>query len=617
MKKHFPPPRQFYALAYLCVCLNAGVLKYYELTDKPTFTRLIAEDSLIESLTAVLLLSAGILLFVTGRMERKALRRWIYVLGGIVVLFIAGEEISWGQRIFGYPTPDWISERNYQREFTVHNLYVLGASLEHGFRYGVHLLCLMACMAFFTGRERIRGIPVPSILLTLSLLTTHSYTAEGLHSDLIPVALGALSGPQNTLICLIIIFALFCRQYELLIFSAAAILLSLALVVVNHLEIFLSKGSRYEVFEYLVTLGILCYSFELFLNQRPFRQADLVVRRSKPDQGRDSLGPLFQRLARPVGSRLVRVLAPPAAREFRPVWPAIPALSIAMSIGLLSTAYVGFWSRETAIRNLDQEISSREPMIRSHFDVYLSQNRILYYKDRCSRSDVLPPFFLYVIPTDPNESLLIRLFTFFEYGTALYRNAAYRDRNRDGYNVKSSCFLAYPLPRGEIATIWTGQESRWEAAAPAYRQAQDGDGPADRFERDRSRAMIHASRRLYDAVVSREPRVRSDFDVSLHDGGLTFVKEPCTRADVEAGFYLHVVPVDNASLPYWRQEHRFDNLDFRFSNFGGVFDDKCLAVVPLPAYEMSSIRTGQYTSEKRLWQVELPAHTVGTGESNM
>lgn len=126
--------------------------------------------------------------------------------------------------------------------------------------------------------------------------------------------------------------------------------------------------------------------------------------------------------------------------------------------------------------------------------------------------------------------------------------------------------------------------------------------------------MTHASRRLYDALVSREPRVRSDFDVSLHDGGLTFVKEPCTRADVEAGFYLHVVPVDNASLPYWRQEHRFDNLDFRFSNFGGVFDDKCLAVVPLPAYEMSSIRTGQYTSEKRLWQVEFPAHTVETGE---
>ena len=411
MKKYFPPPRQFSALAYLCVCLNAGVLKYYELTDKPTFTRLIAEDSLIESLTAVLLLSAGILLFVTGRMERKALRRWIYVLGGIVVLFIASEEISWGQRIFGYPIPDWISERNYQREFTVHNLYVLGASLEHSFRYGVHLLCLMACMAFFTGRERIRGIPVPSILLTLSLLTTHSYTAEGLHSDLIPVALGALSGPQSTLICLIIIFALFCRQYELLIFSAAAILLSLALVVVNHLEIFLSKGSRYEVFEYLVTLGILCYSFELFLNQRPFRQADLVVRRSKPDQGGDSLGPLSKggpprRIT--IGARS----GPPAARGFRPVWPAIPALSIAISIGLLSTAYVDFWSRETATRNLDQEIASREPMIRSHFDVYLSQNRILYYKDRCSRSDVLPPFFLYVIPTDPNESLLIRRFTF-------------------------------------------------------------------------------------------------------------------------------------------------------------------------------------------------------------
>lgn len=185
MKKFLPllSPQRFSALAYLCVCLNAAVLKYYELTNKPTFSRLTAEDALIENLTVVLSFSASLLLFITGRMERKALRRWIYVLGGTVLLFIAGEEISWGQRIFGYPTPDWIAERNAQEEFNLHNLHIFHTLSYLGFMYGVQLLFMMSCVAFFTGRKRILGIPVPSILLTLGLLAIQSYDWDGTGLD--------------------------------------------------------------------------------------------------------------------------------------------------------------------------------------------------------------------------------------------------------------------------------------------------------------------------------------------------------------------------------------------------------------------------------------------------
>ena len=79
------------------------------------------------------------------------------------------------------------------------------------------------------------------------------------------------------------------------------------------------------------------------------------------------------------------------------------------------------------------------------------------------------------------------------------------------------------------------------------------------------------------------------------------------QADVEADFSLHVIPVDNASLPPFRQQYSFDNLDFRFSDSGRVFDDKCMAIVSLPVYDIDRIVSGQYTSEKRLWQVEFPA----------
>ena len=584
-----PPPTKFSALAYLCLCLNAVALKYYELTkDRLSLIRLTAEDSLIENLTAVLLFSASILLFVTGRMERKSLCRWIYVMGGTVLLFIAGEEISWGQRIFGYPTPDWAVERNLQKEFNLHNIDILHGPLSRGFTYGVQLLCMMACVVFFTGRERIRGIPVPSMLLTLGLLAIQSYDDKVIRPDFFVSIFLFLSIRHNILICLIIIFALFCRQYELLIFSAAAILLSLALAVVNHLQNFsVSITAPKEVFEYLTTLGIFCYSFKLFLNQRPFIQAGHLVRRSTPDRGRASIGPFFRRLAHLVGRQYFRVPETPARNSGGRSVLAIPALSISISIGLMASAYVNSRAKETYATELAQEIALVNPIIRSHFNVYMSQNRIIYYKEHCSRDDVQRPFFLSLIPTDLHASPIVRRFSFFESGTVLYGNPSYREKARN--RRKRSCFQAQPLPRREIAGIGTGQESLWRAFAPT---------------------STNVFRRTYDAVVSREPHVRSAFDLYLHDRTLIFVKDPCLRSDIEATFLLHVEPVDNASLPSHRQEHRFDNLDFRFSDFGTVFDDKCIAFVPLPAYDMSRIRIGQYTSEKTLWQVEFPFHIV-------
>ena len=241
------------------------------------------------------------------------------------------------------------------------------------------------------------------------------------------------------------------------------------------------------------------------------------------------------------------------------------------------SAYIDFRSKETYARNLDQAIASREPILRSDFNVYFLNNRIIYYKESCLRNDIEPSFFLHMIPTDLNESSIFRRFTFPEWGVGLYES-------RDVERTQPVCLVAQSLPRWETAAIGTGQESTWRAFTPT---------------------STNAFRRMYNAVVSREPRVRSAFDIYLHDRTLIFVKDPCLRSDVEAIFFLHVEPVDNASLPSHRQEHRFDGLDFRFSDFGTVFGDKCIAFVPLPTYDMNRIASGQYTSEKRLWRVEF------------
>jgi hypothetical protein len=49
----------------------------------------------------------------------------LYLAGLAFFFFVcAGEELSWGQRVFGFKTPDAIKRSNEQKEFNLHNLDV-------------------------------------------------------------------------------------------------------------------------------------------------------------------------------------------------------------------------------------------------------------------------------------------------------------------------------------------------------------------------------------------------------------------------------------------------------------------------------------------------------------
>ena len=66
----------------------------------------------------------------------------------IILLFGAGEEISWGQRIFNFKTPESIKKENIQGEFTVHNLEIFNAcsDTEHNHKKGLQRLFEMNFM---------------------------------------------------------------------------------------------------------------------------------------------------------------------------------------------------------------------------------------------------------------------------------------------------------------------------------------------------------------------------------------------------------------------------------------------------------------------------------------
>ena len=98
------------------------------------------------------------------------------------------------------------------------------------------------------------------------------------------------------------------------------------------------------------------------------------------------------------------------------------------------------------------------------------------------------------------------------------------------------------------------------------------------------------------------PIIRSDWDVYLVGNRLIYTEGQCSPEGAEPAFFLHLAPVDMNDLPDHRKQYGFDNLGFAFRgrrlSEGGV----CAAVRELPDYAIAAIRTGQFTSEGKIWE---------------
>lgn len=101
--------------AGLAVCLIGLYAKNQSLLN-----RLCREDGAIEWLTMFFYLIAAGLFFFMGR--KPGFERIWYWGFGLLFFVIAGEEISWGQRVFGVATPEALQDANVQQEMNLHNL---------------------------------------------------------------------------------------------------------------------------------------------------------------------------------------------------------------------------------------------------------------------------------------------------------------------------------------------------------------------------------------------------------------------------------------------------------------------------------------------------------------
>lgn len=85
----------------------------------------VTEDHLVEWLQVGLLAGSAVLLLRCWKTVRAIEDRRVdartYALLALGTLFVALEEISWGQRILGFETPHGLSHANEQGEFNLHN----------------------------------------------------------------------------------------------------------------------------------------------------------------------------------------------------------------------------------------------------------------------------------------------------------------------------------------------------------------------------------------------------------------------------------------------------------------------------------------------------------------
>lgn len=123
-------------------------------------------------------------------------------------------------------------------------------------------------------------------------------------------------------------------------------------------------------------------------------------------------------------------------------------------------------------------------------------------------------------------------------------------------------------------------------------------------------AEFQASRESYfdrlKAAAGERVAQAGGFDLHRSGRRLTYYREPCAAGDTAARFFLHIYPQRAGDLPGWARRYGYENRDFDFSRRGQHSAGRCIAVVELPDYPISSIRTGQFVpGSGRVWAVEV------------
>ncbi|MGB8328808.1 MAG: hypothetical protein WCE62_01675 [Polyangiales bacterium] len=184
--------------ANLILCGFFGAFAWLEASHPDLYYRSVQEDQALEWASFWSFLIAGVLFVLAARNQRRKTGALPWFLAALVLFcfFVAMEEVSWGQRIFGQLPPEYFLSENYQQELNVHNLASTKFRL-FAFRavilgYGV-LLPVLGSVPF-VGRllDRSAVVPPPVALIPsmLAMFVIHVWYPWKFTGEVVETALG-------------------------------------------------------------------------------------------------------------------------------------------------------------------------------------------------------------------------------------------------------------------------------------------------------------------------------------------------------------------------------------------------------------------------------------------
>ena len=542
---------------YGLLCLHIIGLSALALADPEAYRRAAwPETGWAEHLTVVWYACAGLLLFVVAARARgaPALTRGLYILGGITLLFFAGEEASYGQFWFNIPVPNLLSEVNDQQELNIHNIRGVEQSvLGVIFRQCRLALCVITVGALFCGRERLLGIPLPSMPLVLGILVVESIVDP----PLVSVWQGISFHPGNIstiLLALLAVYAVISGQIRALPAVVSAVVIATAAgYSMTPLRLAIAPTHLYEHQEYLYAAVCLWYAAELLLAQGRFNLLRLDLLARIPHRG----------------------LKLPTAISARRMGPAVCVLAIAVSMGWALFVYFGYERGDRYFEVIyDAPVAGRTPLARAAFDIYFSDGQLYYIREDCAEPNLDDTFFLHIYPVQRADLPAARQ----QHG---FVNADFDFAGR-GTMASWKCAVVIELPPYLIAQIHTGQ------------YLPDG---------ARSWAAVIKAPFTHLPAFTHSP-----FDIYIRGGQLNYSRADCVEQDLADKFFLHIYPAQLSDLRPALQHHGFENWDFDFIDRGGIVGARCVLSIALPDYPVGYIHTGQYTPDGgRSWEVEIEA----------
>ena len=172
--------------APLVIIISAFIV--WGMPNTRRFTRwILQENHPVEILTFLSLFAAGFMGLQLAWMARQRgkgiLIAGFYALFSVGLLFVAMEEISWGQWFFGFDTPSAIRAVNRQRELNLHNIPGFHAPFEI-LRVAFGVGGLIGVWFFFLPRTRDIGAPA---ILSLWFVIIAMLAALDLHNYYVPL----------------------------------------------------------------------------------------------------------------------------------------------------------------------------------------------------------------------------------------------------------------------------------------------------------------------------------------------------------------------------------------------------------------------------------------------